>query len=162
MAMQRAPTEVVTLLNAFFAVVVEEVLRQHGVVNKFMGDGALCIFGATQEVEDPSGAALATARAIQRRLAEEVPDVRAGIGVSAGIVVAGNVGAADRFEYTVIGDPVNEASRLTELAKGVDAGICASEVAVHRAGPEERGRWALGEAVELRGRGRPTRVAVPT
>jgi len=161
MAMQRAPGEVVTLLNAFFAVVVEEVLRQNGVVNKFMGDGALCIFGATQELEDPSGAALATARAIQRRLHSEVPALRAGIGVSAGVVVAGNVGAADRFEYTVIGDPVNEASRLTELAKGEPSGICASEMAVHRAGAQERGRWALGEAVELRGRGRPTRVAVP-
>lgn len=160
LAMRRAPSDVVTLLNAFFAVVVEEVLLHGGMVNKFMGDGALCIFGATQEVDDPSGAALATARAIQRRLHDEVPELHAGIGVSAGVVVAGNVGAADRFEYTVIGDPVNEASRLTELAKGEPTGICASEVAVHRAAPDERGRWALGEAVELRGRGRPTRVAV--
>ena len=60
------------------------------------------------------------------RLAEEVPDLTAGIGVSGGTALAGNVGAEQRFEYTVIGDPVNEAARLTELAKEEDGHVLAS------------------------------------
>ena len=67
--------------------------------------------------DDPAGDALAAARELQERLAAELPDLDAGIGVSAGRAVAGNVGAEQRFEYTVIGDPVNEAARLCELAK---------------------------------------------
>ena len=86
-------------------------------------------------------------------------ELDAAIGVSFGTVVAGNVGAADRYEYTVIGDPVNEAARLTELAKESDGRLVASERALDAADEEERGRWELGEEVTLRGRSEPTRLA---
>ena len=79
--------------------------------------------------------------------------------MSAGLAVAGNVGAEERFEYTVIGDPVNEAARLCELAKRRPERVLASEAALHRAAGDERERWALGEEVELRGRVAPTRLA---
>jgi adenylate cyclase len=102
LAAERPPVEVVALLNRFFAVVVEEVHRAGGSVNKFEGDAALAIFGAPVRVDDASGRALRTARTMAQRLAVEVPDCRAGIGVAAGRVVAGNIGAAERFEYTVI------------------------------------------------------------
>lgn len=163
LATRRPPTEVVQVLNAFFAVVVA-VTREHGgLVNKFEGDGALCVFGAPLAIEDPAGAALAAARSLARRLEAEVPEVHAAVGVSAGTVVAGNVGAADRFEYTVIGDPVNEAARLTEQAKALPGRVCASGTAVDRArDPAERERWTLGEEVVLRGRDQPTCVAVPS
>jgi len=156
------PTEVVALLNAFFAVVVDVTRAHGGLVNKFEGDGALCVFGAPLAHDDPAGAALRAAREMQERLTDEVPDVQAAIGVSHGVVVAGNVGAADRFEYTVIGDPVNEAARLTELAKERPGRIAASERAVEHAGdPDEKDRWTLGEAVVLRGRRDATRTATP-
>ncbi len=110
------PHEVVRRLNQFFGLVLEVVDEHGGWVNKFEGDAALCIFGVPTSLEDAAGCALAAARELSVRLQAESP-LEAGIGVSAGEVVAGNVGAAERFEYTVIGDPVNEAARLTEVAK---------------------------------------------
>ncbi len=158
LASSREPTEVVSALNAFFGVVVEVVAAQEGWVNKFEGDAALCVFGAP--IEDPQAAtrALAAARELSRRLAAELPGLRAGIGVSAGRVVAGNVGAARRFEYTVIGDPVNEAARLTELAKRSEVAVLASGAALQRADPSEAGRWVADGELVLRGRPEPTRV----
>lgn len=107
----RSPTEVVELFNRFFAVIIDEVNRRHGLVNKFEGDATLAVFGAPVRASSPEIDALAAARAITHRLIDEVPECSAGIGVSAGQVVAGNIGAYERFEYTVIGDPVNEAAR---------------------------------------------------
>jgi adenylate cyclase len=161
LAHDQPPTAVVELLNEFFCVVVDVVDDAGGTVNKFVGDAALCVFGAPLAHDDAAGAALRAARAMRDRLAGEVPGCDAGIGVSAGTVVAGNVGAAQRFEYTVIGDPVNEASRLTELAKGRDGRILASEAAVRRAGDDEARQWALGATERLRGRAQPTRLAEP-
>ncbi|MEA2448716.1 MAG: adenylate cyclase, partial [Thermoleophilaceae bacterium] len=156
LASRLEPQAVVAELNAFFEIVVDCVSMHGGWVNKFEGDAALCIFGAPTSHPDAAGAALATARLLSTRLDRELPDVRAAIGVSAGVVVAGNVGAAERYEYTVIGDPVNEASRLTDMAKGTPGRLLASDVALERAQPRERDRWQPGETVRLRGRDRET------
>jgi class 3 adenylate cyclase/MFS family permease len=153
--------EVVELLNRFFAVIVEEVDRHHGLVNKFEGDAVLAVFGAPVSLEHPEDEALAAAREIARRLREEVPECEAGIGVAAGTVVAGNVGAQERFEYTVIGEPVNEAARLCELAKNEAQRLVASSDAVEKATESESGRWTLGKTVTLRGHDEPTRLATP-
>jgi adenylate cyclase len=161
LAHERPPAEVVEVLNEFFCVVVAVVADENGSVNKFVGDAALCVFGAPLPHDDAAGAALRAARELRRRLAQELPRCDVGIGVSAGTAVAGNIGAAERFEYTVIGDPVNEASRLTELAKQYDERILASEAAVRRAGDDERRHWRLGETETLRGRALPTRLATP-
>src|SRR6185437_10354139 len=121
--------------------------RHHGIVNKFEGDATLAIFGAPVALEKPEDDALAAARTIVRRLEREVPECPAGIGVTAGQVVAGNVGAHERFEYTVIGGPVNEAARLSELAKSADSRVLASAVAVENASEQERAHWIVGDAV---------------
>jgi adenylate cyclase len=155
------PADVVQLLNKFFAIVVDEVDRNHGLVNKFEGDAALAIFGAPNHLECPEDDALAAARAISDRLAAEMSELEAGIGVAAGQVVAGNVGAKERFEYTVIGEPVNEAARLCELAKSHSGRILATENTVQGASESERARWSLGETVTLRGHDQPTRLASP-
>jgi adenylate cyclase len=109
------PAEVVALLNRFFALVVEVVHDHDGWVNKFEGDAALCVFGAPLADGDCASKALAAGRILASRLGQELSEIRAGIGITAGRVVAGNLGAARRFEYTVIGDPVNEAARLSEI-----------------------------------------------
>ena len=147
------------MLNRFFGVVVEVVREHGGWVNKFEGDAALAVFGAPVPLSDHGGQALAAARELHRRL-RELGEVEAGIGVSAGEVVAGNIGEEQRFEYTVIGDPVNEAARLTELAKD-RGGVLASAATLERAAPEESTRWRMDGSVTLRGRGGETRLAVP-
>jgi adenylate cyclase len=161
LAAETDPTRVVAILNRFFGIVVEVVTTHGGWVNKFEGDAALCIFGAPTEHPDPGTAALAAGRELHDRFERELAGVHAGIGLSAGAVVAGNIGAAERFEYTVIGDPVNEAARLTDLAKSAPTGVLASEAIVRGASAEEAAHWALGDAVTLRGRPQATRVAEP-
>jgi adenylate cyclase len=161
LASQRPPTEVVELLNRFFSVAVEVVSDHDGLVNKLIGDAVLAVWGAPTHVEDPSGHALAAARELAARLPTAVPELRAGIGVAAGEVVAGNVGDERRFEYTVIGDPVNEAARLTETAKSTPQLVVASTVAVASANEAEQRCWEACGEVELRGRNRPTTIAQP-
>jgi adenylate cyclase len=158
-AARRPPTEVVALLNDFFRIVVDAAERHGGWVNKFEGDAALCVFGAPGDLDDPAGGALCAGREIRDRVAEELPDIDLGVGISAGRAVAGNVGAEERYEYTVIGDPVNEAARLSELAKDRPERLLASEAALRRASDPEAKRWSLGDAVTLRGRDEPTRLA---
>jgi adenylate cyclase len=160
LAASRPPDEVVAMLNAFFAIVVTVVQGHGGWVNKFEGDAALCVFGAPLEIDDAAGAALAAGRQLRHRLIAQVPDLPAGVGISAGPILAGNIGAHDRFEYTVIGDAVNEAARLTELAKQHHERLLASEAVLTRAGAHEAAHWRLSGSVKLRGRSEPTRLAV--
>jgi adenylate cyclase len=160
-AAKQSPAEVVALLNRFFTVIVDEVNRRRGLVNKFEGDATLAVFGAPAPASSPETDALAAARAITQRLAAEVPECSAGIGVSAGQVVAGNIGAYERFEYTVIGDPVNEAARLCELAKSTPQRVLASADAVKASDDAEQICWKLGEETVLRGREQPTKLASP-
>ncbi len=161
LAADRPAEEVVALLNRFFAVVVDVVEANGGWINKFEGDAALAIFGAPIDVEDAAGRALAAARELDVRLREDVPELEAGIGVACGEAVAGNIGAERRFEYTVIGDPVNEASRLTDLAKTTEGRVLASDVVLERCLGTECEGWERGDEVTLRGRDVPTRLAFP-
>ncbi|GGC76054.1 adenylate/guanylate cyclase domain-containing protein [Hoyosella rhizosphaerae] len=168
LATKQPPAEIVALLNEFFRVVVDVVDRHDGLLNKFLGDAALAVFGAPLEHQDASGAALAAARELAQRLpyvlhaGSDTEPVGFGIGVAAGPVVAGNIGAAHRLEYTVIGDPVNEAARITELAKDEPGGALASSFAVSRAHHDEAAKWTIVRSVELRGRGVPSELAAPT
>lgn len=157
----RPATEVVALLNRFFAVVVDEVDRHQGMINKFEGDATLAIFGAPNHLDQPEDQALAAARGILYRLADEVPEIRAGIGVAAGQVVAGNVGARERFEYTVIGEPVNEAARLCEMAKARPLPLLTTARTLRAADVGEQAHWVLGDSVTLRGYETPTLLAGP-
>ena len=161
LAATRPPAEVVGMLNEFFRVVVDTVGRHGGFVNKFQGDAALAIFGAPIEHPDASGGALAAARELHDELIPVIGSAEFGIGVSSGRAIAGHIGALARFEYTVIGDPVNEAARLTELAKLEDGHVLASSVAVSGALDAEALCWDVAEVVALRGRTAPTQLARP-
>ena len=132
-------------------------------MNKFQGDGALCVFGAPAAQPDHAARALRAARSLRSRLtelAEVHPGMDAAIGISSGTVVAGNVGTEKRYEYTIIGGPVNEAARLTELAKGRPGRVVASFASVRRCGGEAE-RWAPLGSVALRGQSSPTDIFEP-
>ncbi len=138
-------SEVVSLLNEFFRVVVDTVNRHGGFVDEFQGDAALAIFGAPIEHPDASSSALAASRELHDDLINVLGETDFGIGVSAGRAIAGHIGAQARFEYTVIGDPVNEAARLTELAKLEQGHVLASAIAVSGALDAEALCWDVGE-----------------
>jgi adenylate cyclase len=163
MAEVMPPDEVVATLNDFFGVVVRTVDGQGGWVNKFEGDGALCVFGVPGTQPDHPERALRAARLLHQALGvlrDQHPGLEAGIGVSSGRVVAGNVGTEARYEYTVIGPAVNEAARLTDLAKARAVKVLASVEVVRRGGGEAT-KWRDVGTVALRGRQAPTAVYEP-
>jgi len=164
LAASRPPDEVVTVLNRLFGAVVDAATAHGGWVNKFEGDGALCVFGAPEDMPGHAAAALGAARRLRatlEALGSGGETLDAGIGVASGVAVAGNVGAVDRYEYTVIGDPVNESSRLSELAKSSPGRVLASLTAVDAAGEPEAGHWAEAGESLLRGRRQPTVLMAP-
>jgi adenylate cyclase len=125
LAERLSPEEVVGVLNDFYTLMVDTTAKNDGIVDKFLGDGVMAVFGAPIVHEDHALRAVRTAIAMQagvaelaRRRAREGRDpIAVGIGVSAGEAVAGTVGTEDRMEYTVIGDSVNLAARLESNAK---------------------------------------------
>jgi class 3 adenylate cyclase len=159
LASTREPHEVAEVLNEFFRIVVDEVDEHNGLINKFQGDAALAVFGAPLRMEDPASAALATARTLAVELRRLPVDF--GIGVSAGPVFAGNIGAENRYEYTVVGDAVNEAARLADRAKDYEERVLCSDAAIDRCAENERRQWAAQGAEVLRGRSQPTVMSVP-
>ncbi|MGX7745616.1 adenylate/guanylate cyclase domain-containing protein [Rhodopseudomonas parapalustris] len=120
-ARERSPDEVVARLDEAFGILVEILDRHGGIVNKFLGDGFLALFGAP--IEDAAAASQAVAAAREMIAAMHSHNdghdwpLRIGIGIHTGDVVVGNVGSPRRKEYTVIGDTVNFASRLESLNK---------------------------------------------
>ena len=160
LAASRPPDEVAAVLNDFFRIVVGAVDENHGLINKFQGDAALAVFGAPLRVSGAASAALATARTLCTRL-RQLPVVDFGIGVSAGPVFAGNIGAENRYEYTVIGDTVNEAARLADLAKTFQGRVLCSDAAIVRADEAERQHWTSRGSTVLRGRSEATQISAP-
>ena len=110
--------DTVARLNALFEIVVPAVVEAGGHVNKFLGDGALAVFGAPNDLSDHADAALRTALLIDRlvtaRFGEEL---RIGIGINTGVVIAGTIGGGGKLEFTLIGDAVNVAARVEQLTK---------------------------------------------
>jgi adenylate cyclase len=160
LAASRPPEDLARILNDFFRIVVAAVDERHGLINKFEGDAVLAVFGAPLRIDEPAAAALATARALASEL-RSLPVVDFGIGVSAGAVFAGNIGAEKRYEYTVIGDAVNEAARLADHAKDWNSRLLCSGDAMVRATVPERSHWVARGTTALRGRATITELWEP-
>ncbi|HEX6896827.1 MAG TPA: adenylate/guanylate cyclase domain-containing protein, partial [Bryobacteraceae bacterium] len=113
---KQGPEEVVRLLNEYMAMMVGIIVMFHGHANKFIGDGILAIFCDEDEGAQPGDHAL---RAVQcaTRMVTAPSQFQTGAGIHTGPAVVGNVGSADKMEYTVLGDTVNLASRLESLNK---------------------------------------------
>jgi adenylate cyclase len=160
-AQSRTPQEVVDRLDGAFAVLVDILDRHGGIVNKFLGDGFLALFGAPLEAADAAHRAVAAGRemltAMDRINAQTSWPLRIGIGIHFGEVVAGNIGSPRRKEYTVIGDTVNFASRLEALNKEFGSQLLISSTVREAVGDDGSDAVALGE-VEVRGYERPVAV----
>ena len=121
-----SPREAVALLNEFFELVVPVLQAHGGHANKFVGDGLLGVFGVPEHRLDHADRALAAACDLQARISEEFGgDLRVGIGVNTGRVLAGTMGGGGKLEFALIGDAVNVAARVEELTKETgDAVLC--------------------------------------
>jgi adenylate cyclase len=156
----RSPQEVVERLDTAFAVLVDIVDRNSGIVNKFLGDGFLALFGAPFDDPHAARSAVTAARemlvAIEQQNAESDWPLRIGIGLHLGNVVAGSVGSPRRKEYTVIGDTVNLASRIEGLNKEFGSQLLISD-AIHQEIGDVADVMSLGD-VPIRGYEQPVRV----
>jgi adenylate cyclase len=160
-ARSRAPHEVVSRLDGAFAVLVDILDRNGGIVNKFLGDGFLALFGAPLEAADAAHRSVAAAREMLAAMAhinrETNWPLRIGIGIHFGEVVAGNIGSPRRKEYTVIGDTVNFASRLETLNKQFGSQLLISASVREALGRDGDDAVSLGE-VAVRGYEQPITV----
>jgi adenylate cyclase len=134
-----APDAIVNYLNRLWGKAVEIVNRHHGIVNKFLGDGFMAVFGAPLIMGNHCQNAINAARELVAEIkratdAGEIPPTRIGIGLHSGQALVGNIGSTERREYTVIGDVVNVAFRIEQLNKELNSNFLVSESVQQTAG----------------------------
>lgn len=160
------PARLVKLLNRYFTTMVEECVEQGGMIDKFIGDAIMVVFGAPARL-DPEESALRAARAavgMRRRLvvlnrqlaAEGLPTLRTGIGIHSGEAIAGNIGAPQRIDYTVIGDSVNVCARIESTCKSLGQEILISEVTRELLG--DKAVVSEPYDIQLKGKSQSTRI----
>lgn len=161
-AAARTPAEVMDYLNELFAPMITIVNQHGGIVNKFLGDGFMAVFGAP--FEDPLlhrnavHCAMSLLDCVEKlNAAGAIPPTRLGIGIHAGNAMAGTVGSHERKEYTLLGDTVNAAARIEQETKKLGAQIIASEAVLHDLETERAQATTLGE-ITLRGISQPLRL----
>jgi adenylate cyclase len=123
---QTRPEDLVRMLNRYFTLITCACSINHGIVDKYMGDGVMLVFGAPEADKDHAFHAVSCALLIQKLVASEnlkreeqgLSPVKLRIGINTGSMLAGNMGSCDRMEYTVVGDTVNLASRLCGITNG--------------------------------------------
>ena len=159
---ENAPAEhVIMFLNAYFSEIARIVAEHNGIVNKFMGDGILAVYGMegdSNPVEDAVAASWAILEHANQLRAPDGTRMGFGIGIHSGTVVAGTIGSEDRYEYTFIGDAVNTASRLDGLSKRLGCRIVISSDAYEMLGQDSR-EWFEDLGLQrVRGKKDPLRV----
>ncbi|MBL9100710.1 MAG: HAMP domain-containing protein [Myxococcales bacterium] len=160
------PRQVVRLLNRYFTEMVEECMEHGGMIDKFIGDAIMVVFGAPARLtpEQSARAAAKAALGMHRRLAalnaafaaDGLPALRIGIGIHTGEAIAGNIGSPQRLDYTLIGDSVNTTARIESTCKEVDHDLLVSEAT--RAHLGDRARIGEPLVVHLKGKAKPTQV----
>jgi adenylate cyclase len=134
------PEPLVALLNTYMTVMTNLILEGGGVVDKLMGDGIMAFWGAPLAIANPAREAMKCALRMMAELAalaqrdERFADLKIGIGICTGDAVVGNFGGEQRFDYSVIGDTVNLASRLEGLTRPFKVGILANRLTLEEAG----------------------------
>ena len=160
--------EVVEMLNAYFGLTCEPILEQGGMVNKFIGDAVMAVFGSPVHYDDHARRALLAAQGMAREAEgfknwmkqrfpdRGLPEFGIGIGVHSGPAVMGDIGSVKRREFTAIGDTVNAASRLEGVTKDLGCVIAASAAAITAAG--EGIRTGRRQVVHVKGKAEPIEV----
>ena len=161
-AARARPEEVMSYLNTLFGFMIDVVNKHQGIINKFLGDGFMAVFGAPIDDSEQCRHAVAAALEIIARLdalnaAAEIPSTRIGIGLHMGEAIAGNVGSNERKEYSIIGDVVNLAARIEQATKEQSARLLISEAVRQALGAEFFDMVDLG-LVELKGQPQPARL----
>lgn len=150
--------DTVARLNTLFEIVVPAVVDAGGHVNKFLGDGALAVFGAPNDLADHADAAVAAALQIQHLVNERFGnELRIGIGINTGLVIAGTIGGAGKLEFTLIGDTVNIAARVEQLTKTTGDTILLTQQCIEASAFPPLGLIDRGFHV-LKGKSAPMRV----
>lgn len=161
-AEKRSAQEVVSYLNTIFDATVQAVVDHRGIVNKFLGDGFMAVFGVEEDLPDACIHAMkagldAIDRVAELARAKKVPATRVGLALHAGRAVVGNIGSATRKEYTVIGDVVNVASRVEALNKELGSQLLVTEEVWRGAGRRDEPPMARAP-LRVRGRETPVRI----
>jgi adenylate cyclase len=160
-AEQADAQEVVARLNELYDLIVPIILRHRGHASKFIGDGLLAVFGAPERLDDHAdravAAALEIARAVRERYGEEL---RIGIGINSGRVVAGTVGGGGRLDFTVIGDPVNTAARVEAATRQTGDDVLITE-ATRALLKTDFGNWEERPPMPLKGKSEVVRLYAP-
>jgi adenylate cyclase len=156
-----APEAVVEVLNTYFTEMVDLVFKYHGTLDKFVGDALMAVFGVPLPIPQAAERAVECALTMQRHLKQmqavgRTPIQGMRIGINTGEAIVGNIGSNKRMDFTVVGDVVNVAARLQELAKELEADTLISDATFR----ELAGRFtAIPEpATVLRGRKEPTPI----
>ncbi|WP_413569777.1 adenylate/guanylate cyclase domain-containing protein [Bdellovibrio sp. HCB117] len=155
---KRSPEEVVEMLNEYFGVMVKIINSHGGVVDKFIGDAIMAVWGAPKttdrDAHNAVRACLEMRRALETlnetRVARGQPPINIGMGLHAGLAISGTIGSDERMEYTVIGNTVNTASRIEASTKAFGADLLISDTVIEKIG--EDFKTELAGAAEVKGR----------
>lgn len=159
-----APADLIRLLNEYFSPLTEIILAHQGTLDKFIGDAIMAFWGAPVPLEDHAVKACQAALAMQRTMAglasrwqeKGFPSLSTRIGIHSGPFVAGNVGSRERFNYTVLGDTVNLASRLESVNKIYGSNTILSQDS-HRL-VADKFLWRKLDLIRVKGRGQPVNI----
>lgn len=161
----KTPEEVVAMLNSYFEVMVGIINKHGGIVDKFVGDAIMAVWGAPHGTPDDAMNAVtaciemrkALAELNEKRIAEGSSPILMGMGLHAGPVVAGTIGSDDRLEYTVIGDTVNTASRIESSTKAFGTDLLISDSVVKLV--EDRFLITFAGSTKVKGKDEPLKLA---
>ncbi|HWU44393.1 MAG TPA: adenylate/guanylate cyclase domain-containing protein, partial [Bdellovibrio sp.] len=154
----RSPEEVVEMLNEYFAVMVKIIATHGGVVDKFIGDAIMAVWGAPRSSKNDAQKAVraclemrkSLAALNEKRIARGQPAINIGMGLHAGRAISGVIGSDERMEYTVIGNTVNTASRIEASTKAFGADLLVTDSVIEKVG--EDFQVELAGAAEVKGR----------